>query len=144
MKDEVAWVKKWRELERLVDKKYEAHISQVGLTIDQFNEAPLRYFQVHLNILQHSFCIGVGRPRVAAISDAIEAVRKNEELHRFGIAHTSMLVKLSSKKVVAELGIIKACAFPGVAVPVRKHPVSAAMDPLTAQEKRILKKAFSK
>ena len=139
MRDEVAWVKKWRELERLVDRKYEAHISQVGLSIEQFNEAQLRYFQVHLTILKHSFCIGVGRPRVAAISDAIETLLKNEELHRFGTAHTSVLVKLTSVKVANELGIIKACAFPGVPVPARKHPVSAAMDPLTAEEKRALK-----
>ena len=76
------WVAKWRELERLVDRKYEAYCAVVGLSIHQFNEPAIRHFKIHLTF-HDAACgelfLGDGTSRFAAICQAIKTVKENKE-----------------------------------------------------------------
>src|SRR3989344_8870677 len=81
-KPEPAWLMKWRELEKLVDKKYEEYCAVVGLSIHQFNEPAMRHFHIHLtfrNTCSGELYIGGGNSRLAAINQAIATIKANKE-----------------------------------------------------------------
>ena len=106
------WVEKWRELERLVDKKYERHISLIGLRLTQFGE--YKGAHVHLMIRKYAFLIGHGHSRLAAINKALRVIKNNKELHGLVNVDAGRLLFLDQlktiKKIKDEIRIIKECA----------------------------------
>ncbi len=103
----------WKELEKLVKKKYAGFISIIGLGIEKYLE--LGGARVWLKIRMYDFMIGYGRSSQTAIRRAIRTVEANKEAKYALTVFTGRVLfqdnKKHAKEIENELRIIEECAF---------------------------------
>lgn len=106
------WMQKWRELEKLVWKKYACYVSIIGLRLHQFNEH--KGARVELVVRRYAFHIGHGKSRITAITMAIRAIQANNELRMAVTVDEGRLLFINqpedAEKMKDEIRIINECA----------------------------------